>query len=288
MNGAYKLGSPFGIGLYVHWTFGLLLAFLLLTGAGFAGLLFVLAIFACVTLHEYGHALAARHYRIATDSITLYPIGGIARLAFMPHNPKQELVIALAGPAVNVVIAALLLPLAILFTGDFTAIIPGSPGGFFAQLVVANISLVVFNLIPAFPMDGGRVFRALLSMRRDYASATDIAARTGQGIAVAFGLFGLFTGEIFLLAIAVFIYMAAGAERRMASLHARFASAPPPPVPTGDSNWEVLPPESQPAQSSETTPPNHQPRQRDQSQKSIFEAIKKGFSQPPPPTGRRP
>jgi len=284
MNGAYKLGSPFGIGLYVHWTFGLLLAFLLISGAGLGAVAFVLAIFACVTLHEYGHALAARHYRIPTDSITLYPIGGVARLANMPPDPKQELVIALAGPAVNVVIAALLFPLAFLFSSDFTALIPGAPGGFIAQLVAVNVTLVLFNMIPAFPMDGGRVFRAILSMRRSYASATDIAARTGQAIAVAFGIYGLFSPNFLLVFIAIFIYIAAGAERRSAFLRERFGPPPPQPVPTGDPDWEVLPPEPAPrrdpaagSRNSTRVPPD-----------DVFGAIRKGFNGSPPPFGRRP
>lgn len=244
MKGSIQLGTPWGIGLYVHWTFGLLIAFLLVSGYGIAGVFFAIAIFACVTLHEYGHALAARRYHIQTDSITLYPIGGVARLTSMPRNPQQELVIALAGPAVNLAIAAVLFPVVALLGAGIGSISAGNLAGFLTQLLVANISLVVFNMIPAFPMDGGRVFRALLAMRKDFVTATDVAARTGQAIAILFGIYGLFRGNLFLVAIAFFIYSAAGAERRMALYRAHAGEPPPPPIPTGDSNWEVLPPEN--------------------------------------------
>ena len=222
-----KLGAPFGIPLYLHWSFALLL---LITGLNPAAIVFVAAVFACVTLHEYGHALAARRFGIVTDSITLYPIGGIARLAEIPREPKQEIAIALAGPAVNVGLAVFLLP----FFGT---------GGLLHQLFIANVVLVAFNMIPAFPMDGGRVLRALLAARPkiSYARATAIAARAGQVVAVLFALAWLSgkTGP-FMIAIAAIIFVAAGAERRFALLREKMDG--PRGIPAGD-GWEVLPPE---------------------------------------------
>jgi Zn-dependent protease len=283
MKGSLHLGSPFGIGLFVHWTFGLLIAFLLfLTNAGLGGLIFVLALFGCVTLHEYGHALAARRYGIPTHSITLYPIGGVARLASLPQNPKQELVIALAGPAVNVAIAIVASGLALIVGAAPVFALPGiSPGAFLWQLVTANVILVIFNMIPAFPMDGGRVLRAVLAFSGNYVWATHIAARTGQFFAVLFGLAGISgIGSPFLVFIGVMIFLAAGAERRMAILQEQvnrpggFASPPrprppgnsfttsPPPVPSQppggsmgveDAEWEVLPPDPRTARKPATS-----------------------------------
>lgn len=252
MNGSLRLGAPFGIGLYIHWSFALLIL-LFLPSAGITGVLFVLALFGCVTLHEYGHALAARRFGIPTHSITLYPIGGVARLAAMPRRPSHELLVAVAGPAVNVAIAAVLAPFA-LFAGNLDAAIPGSPGGFLGQLLVANVFLVVFNMIPAFPMDGGRVLRSLLAFSGNYAWATHVAARVGQGFAILFALAGVFLFQNpLLVVIAFFIFMAAGAERRAAlegsaPAPAAAAAAVPPPIPTshlasgGESEWEILPP----------------------------------------------
>ncbi len=234
-----RLGSLFGIPIYVHWTFLILILWFMggpiLSGAPdavAAGLRmtgFVLAIFGCVVLHELGHALAARRYGIPTRDITLLPIGGVARLERMPEKPSQELVVALAGPAVNVVIAAIIIPVvlavegAAAFTGPAGAT-NGNEGDaaavaialhrahFFASLGIVNIFLVVFNMIPALPMDGGRVLRALLAMSTDRARATSIAAAIGQMVAVGFVLLGLFTGHILLMLIGVFVFLGAGAE----------------------------------------------------------------------------
>lgn len=217
MNSAWKLGSPFGIGVYVHWTFLLLLGLVLLEGYGMIGVLFVSAIFGCVTLHEYGHALMARRYGIGTRRITLYPIGGVAQLMAMPREPRQELAVALAGPAVNVLLA----PLAY-FAGVALAMM-GFAGAavFFGVLAKANLILAAFNLLPAFPMDGGRVLRAWLARKRDYVSATHIAARIGQAFAVFFAIFALFNGPITLLILAAFVFFAAAVERRQAILQAQ-------------------------------------------------------------------
>ncbi len=217
MRGSFRLGRLFGVPVYLHVTFVLLLGLVGLLGlsrGGFAvaagNVVMIVSIFACVLLHEFGHILTARRYGIPTLDVTLLPIGGLARLARMPDEPKQELVVALAGPAVNVVIAALLFPLAVL---------SGSP--FISQLFAINVILVVFNLLPAFPMDGGRVLRALLARRMTYVRATDLAARIGKGMALLFvfaGLFGVpgvFGANPMLLLIAWFVWSGAGQEAAM-------------------------------------------------------------------------
>lgn len=214
----WKLGVVSGIGIYVHWSFWLLPVWILLTGSagGLAGALasvgFVLAIFGCVILHELGHALMARRFHVGTHDITLYPIGGVARLERIPTRPSQELAIAVAGPAVNVVIAgilfAVLLPLGI---GTQGLVFDLAGGAFLVSLFAVNVALVVFNMLPAFPMDGGRVLRAFLAMNMPYQRATEIAVRVGQGVAIAFGVIGLF-GSPTLILIAVFVFLAAQAE----------------------------------------------------------------------------
>ena len=222
MRGSLRLGRIAGIKVFVHWTFFLLIGWIftmhMMAGKGPAGstmgVVFILSLFACVLLHELGHALAARRYGVATRDITLLPIGGVARLERIPRNPTQELVIALAGPAVNVVIAlALLVGLAAAYGSGITHRVAELQSNFFVQLMAVNIFLVVFNMIPAFPMDGGRVLRALLARRLDYGRATVIAARVGQGIAVGFAVAGLFVlGNPMLLLVAVFVFFGARAE----------------------------------------------------------------------------
>lgn len=233
MRGTIKLGTLLGVPVYLHWSFVLLIAWVLIvpfiTGAA-ASLAdevrtvgFVLAIFACIVLHEMGHALAARRYGIRTRDITLLPIGGVASLERMPEKPGQELVVALAGPAVNLVIAGIIIP-GILLTQGVSAItgaadVAGGSGDpalhrmpFLPTLGIANLFLVVFNLIPALPMDGGRVLRALLAMVTDRGKATAIAAAVGQVVAVGFVLVGLFTGHVMLMLVGAFVFMGAGAE----------------------------------------------------------------------------
>src|ERR671912_952842 len=189
--------------------------------AAFEGVLFIVLVFACVLAHEFGHILAARRYGIATPEVTLWPIGGVASLERIPDKPREELVVALAGPAVNVVIAAaIVLVLGLSLDGAAMTEMENPRASLLARVAAANIFLVVFNLIPAFPMDGGRVLRAVLAMRMNHAEATRIAARIGQGAAFLFALAGLFTNPM-LIVIGLFIYLAATAE----SQHVSFKDA---------------------------------------------------------------
>lgn len=226
MSWQFKLGRFAGIDVFMHITFLLIVGWYGLNywlvgrtlAAALEGVAFILLVFLGVVLHEYGHALTARKYGIKTRDITLYPIGGVARLERMPDQPIQELWVALAGPAVNVVIAAGLFVFLVLTN----SLVPLSEltltsGSFFERLMLVNIFLVVFNLIPAFPMDGGRVLRALLAMRLEYVRATQIAATVGQGMAVLFGFWGLFNNP-FLLFIAFFVWMGAAQEASMVQM----------------------------------------------------------------------
>ena len=172
-------------------------------------ILFTLAIFGCVLLHELGHALAARQFGILTRNITLLPIGGVAALERMPRKSLQELWIAVAGPLVNVAIALTLVVGLLLIPLPTGSVILA----FVSNLVVANVILVVFNMIPAFPMDGGRVLRSLLAMKMDYVRATQIAATVGQVCAIGLGLLGLFLGDVLLVLIGCFVFFAARAEK---------------------------------------------------------------------------
>src|SRR3954470_6410055 len=203
----------------VHITFLLFLVWIAGThwrvggqAAALDGVLFIVLLFACVVAHEFGHIFAARRYGIRTPDVTLWPIGGVASLERIPDNPREELVVALAGPAVNVVIALVLITLmgATPESAAMTAM-ENPRAGLIPRLAAANIFLVVFNLIPAFPMDGGRVLRALIAMRAGRVQATRIAARIGQGAAFVFALLGLFTNPM-LIVIGLFIYLAATAE----------------------------------------------------------------------------
>ncbi len=234
MKWSWKLGRFAGIDVFVHATFFLLIGWIALShwlqarsvAAAAAGVAFILALFACVVLHEYGHALAARRFGIRTRDITLLPIGGLARLERMPEKPMQELWVALAGPAVNVVIA-LALFVWLLGTGGLEPLASlGVAGGSFAErLLVANVFLVLFNLLPAFPMDGGRVLRAILATRMEYTRATQTAAGVGQGMAFLFGLVGLFANP-FLLFIALFVWIGAAQEASSAQMKHSLAGIP--------------------------------------------------------------
>lgn len=222
MKWSLYIGKPAGIKVFIHWTFILLIIWFswmhLQQGHGLVeitmGLLFLAALFACVTFHEFGHALMAQRYGIETRDINLLPIGGVARLERMPEDPKQELAVAIAGPAVNVAIAAGLY-LLMLFLGqaDIELGHHVTGGNFLADLLVINIILVVFNLIPAFPMDGGRVLRALLAFKMKRSNATRVAAAVGQLLAIGFVFFGLFYNP-WLLFIGIFVFLGAGAESK--------------------------------------------------------------------------
>lgn len=223
---SFKLGRVKGIDLYVHGTFLILLAWIGLSsalhGQGMAatveGVLFTATIFGIVVVHELGHALAAARYGIRTRDITLYPIGGVASLERIPEKPQQEFVVALAGPAVNVGLAAVLgvvLALAKVPSGVENVHLVG--GSFLAKLMWVNVSLAVFNLLPAFPMDGGRVLRAALAFKVGHDRATEIAARVGQAMALGFGLLGMF-GNPMLLFIALFVWTGAQGEASLVRL----------------------------------------------------------------------
>lgn len=228
MKGSWKLARIQGIDVYVHWTFSILLIWIglahLWRGSHFMeavfGIILVLAIFACVVLHEFGHALTARRFGIATADITLLPIGGVARLERMPRDPWQEFWVALAGPAVNVAIALGLLGYLVIARGlsrmpeDFFLPEQLVGGPLLLNLLSINIMLVVFNMLPAFPMDGGRVLRALLATRLDYVRATSIAASIGKAMALLMGIIGLF-GSALLVLVAAFVYLGAEAESQM-------------------------------------------------------------------------
>ncbi|MFO0907628.1 MAG: site-2 protease family protein [Isosphaeraceae bacterium] len=209
MSMSWKLGRFAGIDVYLHPTFLLILFMPAVLQGGPIGLALVLAVFGCVLLHEYGHALMARRFGIETADITLYPIGGVARLMRLPRSPGAELLIALAGPAVNVAIAAGLAALGIVGIWEPEGLL----GWFAFELMVVNLLLAAFNLIPAFPMDGGRVLRAILSGWVGRLEATRLAAGLGRGLAVLFGVYSLINGPWTWLVLAVFVYFAAGAER---------------------------------------------------------------------------
>jgi Zn-dependent protease/CBS domain-containing protein len=228
MGGSFKIGRAFGIDVKVHWTFFLLLAFFAFAGYQRTGsplnalvtTLVILALFLCVLLHEYGHSLVAQRLGIETKDITLLPIGGVARLKSLPEKPMDEVKIAIAGPLVNVVLAPIFFGVALLLGDGLTTpanILEGvqSAGQVFAYLGFINVALVVFNLIPAFPMDGGRVLRGLLAARLGAVRATDIASAVGQFFAVAFFLIGLLGGNFLLALVAVFIFFGANGEAEM-------------------------------------------------------------------------
>ena len=229
MKGALKIGHVAGIKIEVHWTFSLLLLWVVFLEiqrggslvSGLMNITLILFLFVCVVLHELGHALTAKRMNIKTKQITLLPIGGVASLEKMPEKPSEELLVALAGPAVNVVLALLLslvVPFRKYMAMDAAALeaLFTTPGWetLLVYLLIANVMLVVFNLIPAFPMDGGRVLRALLSFRMDRVQATDVAASLGQVFAVIFFVLGLLYNP-FLVLIALFIFIGAYGENQM-------------------------------------------------------------------------
>jgi len=229
MKANLSLGNISGIKIIVHWTFFFLILWIVLDeikrGGTIESILFnitlVLAVFLCVVLHELGHALTAKHFRINTKKITLLPIGGMASLEKLPESPKEELLVVIAGPLVNVIIALLLfflIPVKELFRLNFTEtfemLMSFSLQNFLFLLFIVNLGLVVFNLIPAFPMDGGRILRAILTIKLGRLKATQLSAGIGQFIAVIFLFIGLIANP-FLIFIALFIFLGAYGENQM-------------------------------------------------------------------------
>jgi Zn-dependent protease/CBS domain-containing protein len=233
MQWAWTLGRIAGIDVKVHATFALILLWVGLIHyrqggpqAIVPGILFILALFGCVVLHELGHALGARRYGISTKDITLLPIGGVARLERMPEEPRQELVVALAGPAVNVVIVAVIGVWLTLSNGwQPVEQLDPARGSFLERILIVNVFLALFNMLPAFPMDGGRVLRALLATRMDYTRATQTAAGIGQAMALLFGFAGLLFNP-FLIFIALFVWIGAAQEAGMVQMRSALGGIP--------------------------------------------------------------
>jgi Zn-dependent protease/CBS domain-containing protein len=218
MTWSLPIGTVKGTVIRIHLTFLLFLAWIGVAHyaqggaqAAIEGVVFIVLLFLCVLLHEFGHVFAARRYGVQTPDITLLPIGGVARLERIPEEPSQELVIALAGPAVNVVIAAILFVAIGGFPSADGMEVQNAGVSLLGRLAAVNVFLVIFNLIPAFPMDGGRVLRAALAYRLGYARGTQIAASVGQVVAFGLGLLGLF-GNPLLIFIAIFVYLGAAGE----------------------------------------------------------------------------
>lgn len=231
MKGTLRIPGVRGIRISIHWTFLLLIAWIVLLNVQEGtnllrltwSILFILAVFACVTLHELGHATVAERYGIRARDIVLLPIGGTASIEKFPDVPRQELAISIAGPAVNIVIA-LILWLLQDPGGSFWAqpkwITPFSLGTFVYDLRIVNVGLAAFNLIPAFPMDGGRILRALLGFRLNYVRATTIAATIGKIIASLFVAFGILAYNPILALIGLFIFLSADTEEHYLRLRA--------------------------------------------------------------------
>jgi Zn-dependent protease/predicted transcriptional regulator len=237
MKWAFRIGRLAGIDLYAHVTFLVFLLWVGLSGflrtgtvaAGLDGVGFLLAVFATVLLHELAHALVARRFGFTTRDITLLPIGGVARLERMPEKPSQEVLVALAGPAVNLALAGFFFLAfhlqhprgSVLVSTD----LPLEAAPILARMFWVNVSLAIFNLLPAFPMDGGRVLRALLAWRGDFVTATRRAAAFGQALALLFGVVGVFSNPL-LVFIALFVWIGAAAEAGAVQMRAAIAGVP--------------------------------------------------------------
>jgi stage IV sporulation protein FB len=233
MSWSLNIGTIAGTAVRVHVTFLLFLGWIFaaswVTGgpeAAWQGLVFLVLLFACVVAHEFGHIFTARAFGVSTPDVTLLPIGGVARLERIPEEPYEEFLVAIAGPLVNVAIAIALVLLAgaRVNAGDlYTVESPHT--SMIDRLAAVNLFLAVFNLIPAFPMDGGRVLRALLATRMGYVRATEIAAFIGQGFAFALGFIGLFFNPL-LIFIAIFVYLAASSEAHLVAIRAMSRGVP--------------------------------------------------------------
>lgn len=232
MKWSWKIGTFAGIKVYIHATFLLLLGWIGLTHwmqyhsllPTSLGVSFTVALFSCVLLHEFGHAFVARRFGVATKDITLLPIGGVARLDRIPEKPNQELLVALAGPAVNLVLAAVL-GMYLWLTGHFEPPrqVGLAHGLFLERILFANLFLAGFNMLPAFPMDGGRVLRALLAKRMEYTRATRVAAGVGQCSAAVLGFVGLFISP-FLVFVALFVWIGAAREAALLQTNSALGS----------------------------------------------------------------
>ncbi len=225
MRWSIKIGKIFGINFRIHITFFLLLLFIFVSvlnqkgfGVALLATLFICSVFVCVLIHEIGHSLIARRFGKEAKSITLLPIGGVAAMEEMPEKPGQEIAMAIIGPFINLLIAGVLYVFLGRWSGiDVPDLSPGSAQAFFAGLIGVNIMLAIFNLIPAFPMDGGRVLRGILALRMDYVRATSVAVFVGQALALFFIFFGVFF-NLWLALIGLFLYIGAGSEKQYAIL----------------------------------------------------------------------
>jgi Zn-dependent protease/CBS domain-containing protein len=233
MGWSITIATVAGTAIRLHITFLLLLAFIFIANyvsggaeAAWYSLAFVILLFACVVAHEFGHIFMARRFGVTTPTVTLLPIGGVAQLERIPEKPSEEFLVAVAGPAVNIVIAAVLVVFfgASLDTKNLVAL-GNSSVGMLDRLAIVNVFLVLFNAIPAFPMDGGRVLRAALAARLGYVRATEIAATIGQWVAFGLGFLGLF-GNPLLIFIAIFVYLAAASEAQLVAVRAMSRGVP--------------------------------------------------------------
>jgi Zn-dependent protease len=219
MKWVYTIGRIGGTEVKVHLTFVLFLVWLAVGGyqqagapGAFAAAFWLIAVFGCILLHEFGHITMARRFGVRTPDVILLPIGGVARLERIPDEPKQELLIALAGPAVTAAIAVILYAI-IRLSGDDAGLGDLSPTRPFLTLLMnVNVYLLLFNLIPAFPMDGGRVLRALLASRMGMVRGTKIAAMLGQTLAVLGGFYAVTAGHHLAILVAFFVFLGATAE----------------------------------------------------------------------------
>ncbi len=227
MWSSLKLARAFGIDIKVHVSFVLILALGAMQwgslfgprGVAF-GVISMMLLFVCVTLHELGHSVVAQHYGIPVKEITLWPFGGIAQLGARPKEPSQELLIALAGPAVNVVLALALTAFGVLWLGTSglgqalldVGTAPPTQQTLLALLLGSNVVLALFNLIPALPMDGGRVLRSLLAMTMGSMKATRISANVARVIAVTMFVTAFITTHLVLAVIAAVVFIGAGRE----------------------------------------------------------------------------
>jgi len=228
MKWSWKIGRLAGTDIQIHATFLLLLGWLLMNdwiaghsiNAVLDGIIFLTALFSCVLLHEFGHVFAARRFGIRTHDVTLFPIGGLARLERIPEEPRKEFWIAIAGPAVNMAIAAMLFAGLFVFDGwQPISRMSIDSGSLFERMLFANLTLALFNLVPAFPLDGGRIFRAILAAHTNYSKATTIAATLGRSVAVALMVWGIFANPMLLL-VGLFVWIGAGQEEYSARFRA--------------------------------------------------------------------